>query len=402
MIEFEAAKELLMDAARSIRPPPVEEVCLAEAVGRVLAEDLRSLERIPDFDNSAMDGFAVRSGATRGAPKAMRVLGTLIAGDTPLPLEASGEGEVAWEIMTGAPFPAGFDACVRVEDTRALPNGTVEILVEAKANQNRRLGGEDFDIGSPVLFRGTKIEAEHLLSLSALGFASLPVKRRLRVGLISTGNELVPIHAKPAPGQIRNSNAPFLLACLRGAGVEAVHLGTVLDEPREFQRILAENSRFDLLLSTGAVSMGKADFVKEALEDLGAKILFHKVAIRPGKPILFAKIANGAHFFGLPGNPISALLGIRFFVIPFLKAIDGRSQEAPLRLKLIEPISKPEGVRCFFLGKRTGDSMAVLSRKGSFMRQSLEPGLVWGEFPERGPEIPAGTLLNAYEFHGPY
>jgi molybdopterin molybdotransferase len=229
MIEYHEALRVIWDVANRL-VLPVENIPLLQSVGRVCATELKSNETIPPYANSSMDGFAVQSVISSNAspthPLRFKVVGRLAAGDSP-PKNPSQNG--VWEIMTGAPFPEGFDATVKIEDTLLIKNSVgevceIEINSPVLAKQNWRGSGEDFSEGSVVVRRGMMIRSEHILALSSLGIIEVPAYRPIKVGLISTGRELVPMDQKPSAGQIRNSTAPYIMAALKSAYVDIVHL----------------------------------------------------------------------------------------------------------------------------------------------------------------------------------
>lgn len=387
----------------------VESVPLAETPGRVLASRVTSEAAIPPFDNSAMDGFAVRSGET--APE--RIVGSAIcAGDAPID-GTSAPALHAFEIMTGAPVPRGFDAVIRVEDTQSesAPDGTRRIRLGRlpAPGENIRRAGEDFRPGEPVAVPGTWLGPEHILALASLGIARVPCVARPRVAVIATGSELVPVEEGRAlaPGQIYNSTAPYLVAALRAAGASPSFHGIVKDDAGSFvalvRRLMGDPP--DVIVTTGAVSMGSHDFVAEALGALGARTVFHKVAIRPGKPVLFAELTPGPAFFGLPGNPVSTAVGLRFFVEPYLRALTGRPAERPAVMALAEGVAKPAALRCFFKAHRDlgrGEAR-VLKGQPSFMVSPLLATNAWAVLPEGIPSLEAGAPIETFPlFAAPY
>jgi molybdopterin molybdotransferase len=410
MVKYPEALRRIREVASGQRLS-IERVSLLESVGRICAEDLLSSEMVPPFANSSMDGFAVRSSMTGNAgpthPLRIKVLGSIAAGDTP-PLHPAQDG--AWEIMTGAPFPEGFDASVKIEETLVIKDASgkiseIEINSAVSPRQNWRGAGEDFKPGATVVKKGRMLTSEHVLALSSLGLTEIPVFRRVKVGLISTGRELVPMDQIPAAGRIRNSTAPYLIATLRTLGAEVTHLGTILDDPEEFQklmkRVLKEN--FDLILTTGAVSMGKFDFVTEGIDRLGADVYFHKVAIRPGKPLLFAQIKNGPVIFGLPGNPVSGVVALRFFIDPYLRELNRMKPERPMRARLAAKSTKPEGLRCFFKSRLTftdaEPTVEVLPGQMSFLVSPLLQSTAWAILPEETADLEAGAWVDVYPMH---
>ena len=397
MLRHAEALRLVREAARARGVPAREDVPLSEALGRVCASALTSREAIPPFDNSAMDGYALAAAKGASVPARLAVLGTITAGDAPrCAVETGG----AWRIMTGAPMPAGCDAVVPVEHARELDGGAaVEILEAAEPGDYVRGQGRDFPAGGEVCPAGTRLGARHLLALAAVGVAAVPVVRRPRVALLSTGRELVSPGDVLKPGQIRDASSTYLAAALQACGADFRFHGVVADDAADFKarlaRIMAD--RPDVVLTTGAVSMGVADFIPAALKELGAKIVFHKVSNRPGKPVLFAEIPGGPLFFGLPGNPISTVVGLRFFVDPCLRELMGRAAELPLRSRLAAAVDKPEGLRCFFKARRSADGrVEILPGQASFQIHSLLAADSWAVLPEDGSRLEENTEIDVY------
>lgn len=289
----------------------------ADAEGRVLAQALSSPAELPVFDNSAMDGFALPTagrGATAGSE---HVIGGSVAAGEDAGGIAAGH---AWEIMTGAGLPAGADAVVPIEQVDVLAHdgprpSRIRLRTDLRAGQHIRRRGEDVALHDRVIAAGTVLRAAHLMLLAALGCARVQVVRRPRVALIATGRELVGDPAQLLqPGQIRDGTSSYLLSQLRAAGAEVVWHGQVGDDAAGFDPALAQarNAGADVILSTGAVSRGRYDFVPDALARHGAAVLFHKVAVRPGKPVLLARFEDGVLYVGLPGNPMASAAGLRF------------------------------------------------------------------------------------------
>lgn len=409
MINYTEALGLLREAGR-LRRFSHEQVSFREAVGRVLAAPLLGTEPVPGFDNSAMDGFAVRAADTAGAsderPVRLPVSALVVAGDRGT-LDGAPHGAV--EIMTGAPVPlGGFDAVVRVEDAEVVrdASGVARELVlrrSASTGDYVRKRGEDYRPGALVLEAGRVVRPDHLLALAALGITRLPVVRRPRVAIIATGRELVDAET-PAlePGMIRNSTTPYLLAALEALGADVRWVGTVPDDPVAFARVWSDvvASGADLVITTGAVSVGKHDFIARSLVDAGAHVRFHKVAIRPGKPILFAEAPQGPAVIGLPGNPISTAVGLRFFVEPFLRAARGLADERPLMARLADRCVKPGGLRCFYKARLSlepaGPTVEVLPGQASFIVRTLTEANAWVVFEEGASECAAGMAVDVY------
>ncbi|WP_147652627.1 gephyrin-like molybdotransferase Glp [Vulcaniibacterium gelatinicum] len=387
-------------------PLPVERVALEAALGRVLAADIASPADLPPFDNSAMDGFALRShGAVVAAGREFAVRGEQAAGDGRQ--VAAGEG--AWEIMTGARVPEGLDAVVPVEQVEVLARDVhgrparIRLLAEVPPGQHVRRTGEDIARGAPALAAGSRIGPQHVLLAAGLGIAELPVRQRPRVAVLYTGRELVEDPAQPLrPGQIRNASGPYLAARLAAAGAEVVHRESVPDDADAFRaalaRALAAGAR--LVLGTGAVSMGRYDFVPATLSALGAQTLFHKVAMRPGKPLLFARLPDGALYFGLPGNPVSSAVGLRFFVEPALRALLGLPEEQGWRLPLAHEARKKPGFRMHQKARLRLDggrvAVELLPGQESFKTRPLLDATAWAVLPAEAAHLPPGSEIEVF------
>jgi molybdopterin molybdotransferase len=326
-----------------VSPLPPEWVGMEEALGRALAVDVRAQRTLPPWDNSAMDGFAVRSAdLTAPLPIRLQVGETIFAGQTPR--EEVRPGTCA-RIMTGAPMPAGADAVVMRERTRLAPGGeTVEILEAVGPGHFVRPRGEDAREGEVLLARGTPLGIPELGLLVGQGMLTVPVPRRPRVAILSTGDELCRADA-PAEGRIVDANAPALsLAVLRAGGVPSV-LGIARDTLEDVYQHLAAAEGHDLVLTSAGMSVGEHDFVREALEKLGVERDFWRVAIKPGKPLAVGRKGRTA-YVGLPGNPTSSLVTFELFVRPALRRMLGHSDVEPPRVggRLEGALQKPPGL----------------------------------------------------------
>jgi molybdenum cofactor synthesis domain-containing protein len=294
---------------------------LGESVGLVTAGDVVAGEAVPPFANTAMDGYAVRAADTAGAgpeaPVRLAVAGELPAGHAPTqPVE---EGE-AIRIMTGAPMPAGADAVVMVEYTERDADA-VRVMHAARPGDHVRAAGGDLAPGDPVFPAGTVLGPAHVGVLASLGFREVEVVPRARVGVLSTGDELVE-RGPLRPGQIRDSNRPMLLALVAGAGADAANLGLARDDESIITRTLEDAlATCDAVITSGGVSVGDFDYVKAALDRLGG-LQSREVAIKPAKPLAFGVI-NGTPVFGLPGNPVSSLVSFELFARPALLTMMG-------------------------------------------------------------------------------
>ena len=413
-----------LDALRLIRteahPLSTEEVPLRDAFGRFSSSELLSPASLPPFPNSAKDGFAFKAGEI-GLPAGtiLRVVGSVASGDGPPP-SATGqkeperglEGE-AWEIMTGAPIPSGLDTVVPVERVDAREEGgritVIRLLDREPAGRNIRAAGADFMPVDPVLLRGRRIGPIEVMALAALGVEGVPVLEVPGAVILSTGPELVDDPQVPLPpGGIRNSNGPFLARVLENEGVRVLSRKTLGDDENPFCRAVEEAVKAGarLVISTGAVSMGRYDFVPGALERLGARILFHRSAVRPGKPIMVAVLPGGAIHFGLPGNPISAIVGYRFFVHPFLRSLRGLGPESGWKIPLGKTRSKPLFFRQFLKARvavtASGSPWVdVLPGQESFRIAPMLRTHAWAVLPEGVTEVEEGELVEVHGMYGP-
>lgn len=339
MLTVQEARERILENFAVL---PAEIVALADAQGRVLAEDLISSESVPPFANSSMDGYAVRVADVADAPTSLPVSGDIPAGAAPAALQPG----TAMRIMTGAPIPPGADAVVPVEDTdddRASGHGqpppaTIQLRKRPRHGDNVRAAGQDVAIGDAVLTAGTRLGPAQLGVLAAVGVAQVSVVRRPRVALLSTGDELVTVSETPGPGRIRDINSITLGAVLREVGAEVLALGIVRDVLSQVEARLAQarDLGVDVVITSAGVSVGTYDVVKTAVEANG-ELNFWRVNMRPGKPLAFGRV-HGIPFFGLPGNPVSALVGLEVFVKPVIARLLGQPW-APrsVRARLAEP-----------------------------------------------------------------
>jgi molybdopterin molybdotransferase len=396
MIAYAQALELLLAEAAVL---PAEWCRSADASGRILAEPLHASSMLPPFDNAAMDGYAfATSGEGLAAGSEHRVAGRLAAGAPSPPGAASG----VWEIATGAALPAGLDCIVPLERVERLDAARIRLREAAFAGQNIRRAGSDIAIAGKVATAGQRVDPALRMVLAALGVARISVRRKPRVALLSTGAELVADASLPlGPGQIYASNASYLASSLCALGAEVIAEVALGDDAQAFAtqtRLLAD--QVDLILSTGAVSMGSRDFIPAGLQAMGARSLFHKAAIRPGKPILAARLQEGALFVGLPGNPIAVAVGLRYFVVPLLRAMLGMPAETPLRASLAAPIRVAKGFRHFLKARlrQSADSGLVaelLEGQQSYRMGSLLQANAWVVLPEDTDEWPMGALVDA-------
>jgi molybdopterin molybdotransferase len=364
-----------------------EQVPLPHALGRVLAADIASPLSVPPFDNAAMDGYAVRlADLATGTPLIMA--GKAFAGQ---PYQGEWPAGHCVRIMTGAPVPEGTDAVVMQEETRA-DGDKIAFLVPPIPGQNIRRRGEDIREGASVLSSGTRLTPRELPLLASLGIATMPVRRPLRVAIFSTGDELKPVGTPLAHGDIYDSNRYGVKAMLARLGCECLDLGIIPDDPAQLRAAFQQADReADALITTGGVSVGEADFTKQLLEELG-EIGFWKLAIKPGKPFAFGRLPN-AWFFGLPGNPVSAMVTFDQLVQPALAKLAGQQFERPLQLQAIasEPLKKapgrldfqrgilrmgPDGLEVRSTGSQDSAVFSSLSRANCYIILERERGRV--------------------------
>lgn len=321
MIPLEDARRAILDAVAPLAPV---DTAIARADGLVLAERVVAREAVPPFANSAMDGYAVRAadtaGATPSSPARLRVVDELPAGYAPTRTVGAGE---AIRIMTGAPVPDGADAIVMVERTERDGDG-VNVYEGATAGDHVRAAGGDLQPGQPVFDDGTVLGAAHVGVLASLGYETVRAHPRARVGVLSTGDELVEGEGALAPGQIRDANRPMLLALVDEAGCEPRDLGIARDDEDLIVRTLEDAfATCDAVITSGGVSMGEYDYVKAALDRFGV-LQWWQVAIKPAKPLAFGVVLD-TPVFGLPGNPVSSHVSFELFARPALLRMTGHT-----------------------------------------------------------------------------
>lgn len=378
--------EALHHVLAQAQPLGVEHVDLFNADGRVLRADCISALQVPPQDNSAMDGYAVRAADITAAGVALAVSQRIPAGHVGEPLQP---GTVA-RIFTGAPVPAGADAVLMQEDTQVLQDGTVRFNAVPKLGQNIRRGGEDIALNSTVLAQGMRLTPAAIGLAASIGMAQLPVGRKPRVALFSTGDELV-LPGTVAPqdmraGSIYNSNRYFLRALLQRLGCEVVDGGILPDNLEQTARAIHRVAQdCDLVLSSAGVSVGEEDHVKPAVEQQGELNLW-MIAMKPGKPFAYGKVfrngkdaSNGvAHFMGLPGNPVSSFITFLLLVRPFVLRLQGMADVAPKSISVTAQFDWPklEKRREFLRARHDGQGgLALFGNQGSGVLTST----VWGD-----------------------
>jgi molybdopterin molybdotransferase len=374
---------------------PIETVPLAEAHGRVLAEDVRAPHALPPFDNSAMDGFALRGADLPSeGERAFVLVGDVFAGATSAPW--IGAGQCA-RVTTGAPIPPGADTVVIKENVTA-DRGHVAVKAGEKAGSNVRAAGEDYAAGDLAFAAGTPTGAAQLAVLAALGIADVPVRRRPRVAVIATGDELVPPGQPLGFGQIHESNAVMLAALARDSRAIVSVARCVRDEPDALRDALLDAAAdADIVVSSGGVSAGEADHLPTVLQTIG-EIHFHKVRLKPGMPTLFGQV-GASLYFGLPGNPVASAVTYRLFVGFALHAMQGvatipKPMHARLAAALHKRHARAELARCSLHVDGDGVMWATLhARQGSGMLRGLAETDALALLPEGAREYVEGDTV---------
>lgn len=320
MLSFEQARQVILE---NISPAGIEQVDLIDAVGRVLTEDIIAPWDMPLWDNSAMDGYAVRIGDCGQPPCKLKVTGYIPAGARAEGIEV--KAGCAVKIMTGAPVPSGADAVVPFEETEEGSGEQVVIQEPVSARQHIRYRGEDVCAGQTVIAAGTIIRPPEVSMLASFGRSRVPVFLRPTVAVLSTGDELIEIGRSPGAGEIVNSNTLALAAAVREAGGIPRIIGIARDNLESHREKLQEGLKADMLVTSAGVSAGDRDLVRIVLEELGVKQIFWKVGIKPGKPTAFG-VKEGRPVFSLPGNPVSSLITFEEFVRPALLRMMGQRQ----------------------------------------------------------------------------
>ncbi|MFQ5662332.1 MAG: gephyrin-like molybdotransferase Glp [Terriglobia bacterium] len=398
---LEAREKVIRAIAAQPTRPTTETVSLAASLARVLAEEVAADRDYPPFHRSTRDGFAVRAADIAQVPARLKRLGEIRAGEG-YP-GTVGPGECV-QIMTGAPVPAGADAVVMIEHTEL--NGEQVVAkrsVAAGANVVPR--GSEARQGTRLLAAGTRIGYPEVSLLGQVGKAQVRVYRRPRVAVLSTGDEVVAIDARPGPHQIRNSNSYSMAAQVTLSGGEPLLLGNAPDELPQLERRIRRGLEEDLLVLTGGVSMGKYDLVEAVLRRLGAEFYFDAVAIRPGRPAVFAA-CRGKFVFGLPGNPVSTMVTFELFVAPAIALLGGAlvPRLQFLKARLAAPVKQNTRLTMFLPARLEGESAEVSVRalpwQGSGDVLALTQGNCFLVVPDNVSELPAGSWVDVLPRRG--
>jgi len=399
LLSVDQGRQRILDAVDVI--DGVEYVPLLDAPGRVLAEAVVSAIDVPPFANSAMDGYAVRSADCSGAGTRLKVIGSCFAG---APFATELQAGQCVRIMTGAPLPAGADAVIMQELVTRDDTGIRLQAHRPGAGEHVRHAGEDTRCGDVVLEAGTRLGAAEIGLLASVGVAGVQVRRRLRVAFFSTGDELTSVGNPLAPGQIYDCNRYALSVLLSQAGAECHDLGAIADD-REAVRAAFRRAgaTADLVLTSGGVSVGEADYVTETLRELG-EIDFWRMAMKPGKPLAFGRL-QGARFFGLPGNPVSVMATFYQFVLPAMRKMTDENPHTPLvlRVRSSETLRKAPGRAEFQRGILRRDAqgewtVTSTGKQESHLLSSMSKANCFILLPADSAGVQAGELVNVQPF----
>jgi molybdopterin molybdotransferase len=402
-----SVEEALTRILAEISPLSVTHIALADALGLVLAQDVVAQEDIPPFHNSAMDGFALQSSDSQprdGEPPRLRIIGEVAAGYVTEQKVVEG---TAMRIMTGAPVPAGADAVIQVELTRSEgPHSPwVEILETVPPGNNVRPAGEDMHKGQTVLVRGSEIGPWEIGVLATLGWARVPVIRRPHVAILGTGDEVIDVHEALQPGKIRNSNSYLLEAAVRQAGAVPHRLGVARDTVGSLREKFAEAMQHDLILTSGGVSVGDFDLVKNIMTEQG-EMHFWRINMRPGKPVAFGHIGK-IPLLGLPGNPVSAAVTFELFGRPVIRKMLGHTRLVRPQVDVIvaDGVSDRAMRRHYVRARvewRDGHFVAhTTGNQGSNIMTSLLNANALVIVPEGGVEVHPGDTAKAIMLNWP-
>ncbi len=393
--------EAALTILENMHPLPSENVFLTAALGRVSACDVTSPIDLPPWDNSAMDGYAVRSEDVQGkCPVDLEISEQIRAGAFPETTLTTGQ---CARIFTGAPIPQGSDGVIRQEHATVVADDTVRMNDDHDAGRNIRRRGEDIHLGSTVLQRGTELRPAHIGALASVARDQVDVHRRPRVGIMASGDEIVDLNEKAAileGKKIASSNTYTMSSMARQAGAEPIELGIVRDDPDALRARLLDLPDVDLLVTSGGVSVGDHDYFRPVFEELGGEMKFWRLRTRPGAPVAFG-IWHGVPWLGLPGNPVSTMVTFELFVRPAIRVMLGHSKpfRKTVTARTTEPIKLQAPLRHFLrvnVEDRGGELLAKLTGpQGSGILTSMAMANALLIVPEDAQELPAGTELSA-------
>ena len=411
MIDYKKAQKILINSKINIK----NEIILAkDSINRVSAKNIYSQTNYPAGNNTAFDGYAINSKETSRASskniKKFKILKTLAAGDNPRIKDVKNFSTI--EVMTGALIPKPFDTVIPIELIDFYPNkkNPKFILINKKIKKNNhiRFLGSDYKKGEKIISAGKVINSSHILALKSLGVDKIIVKKRPVIMFYSTGNEISEKTNIP-DWKVRNSNSHYIKSLSKNLFFEFIDGGVLRDkDDKLFKKLINKNfnSKCDIIITNGAVSAGKFDFVPRVIKEFNLSNYFKGVAIRPGKPILFAKFKNKEKaFFGLPGNPISSAACFKFFVDPYLRSILNMTKEKPLKAKLKNSYDKKKNFTKFLKGKISTNKkgmmeVEVLKGQESFRIKSFTRANTWALFRGGKSTFIKGTLIECFNLLG--
>jgi len=374
-----------------VEPLDAEMVSIFEAAGRILAQDLSAKLTQPPFAASAMDGYAVRRADIASVPSRLKVIGRSAAG-------RGFDGEVrageAVRIFTGAPVPTGADTIIIQENTKAADDGAVEILQPASTGQHIRPIGYDFSEGDILLASGVELASRQLMLAAAANHATVAVRRKPSIAILANGDELVPPGQSPGSGQIISSIPAGMKAAIAAWGGESLLLDLAQDSKESLAARVRDAQQADALLTIGGASVGEHDLVRGALEDMGARFEVLKVAMRPGKPVMFGFL-NKQRILSMPGNPVSAIICARVFLKPLLDRFLARSRcDEPRTVRLAVPLDANGEREHYMRAKLSEDGVAPIGDQDSSLMSVFANADCLLVRPVRGPALPAGAPVQ--------
>ena len=386
-----------------------ELVSIKDALNRISSKEVAAQSDYPADDNTAFDGFAVNSKETKNKAQKFKIIKTLAAGDNPYIKKVPKLSCI--EVMTGAIIKKPFDTIIPIEDIEFVPNkkNAKYIIVSKKIKKSEfiRPKGSDYKKGNKIIKKGELINPAHILSLKTLGIEKVLVKKKVNITFYPSGNELSD-NKKIPPWKIRNSNTIYLNSLIKSLPVNFKVQKIIRDKDQKlFKNQISKQlkSNTDIVITSGAVSKGKFDFIPSVINQFKLKNHFKNVAIRPGKPVMFAKFNNNKCFFGLPGNPISSVACFRFFVIPLLFKSLGLKIEKPIYAKLKNKFSKKKKFTRFIKGKLTFDKLGtaqfeVFKGQESYKIEPFVKSNAWGVFKDGISSFNKGNLIECYSASG--
>jgi len=387
---------------------PSKKISIEKALSKISAKDVMSPSKYPSFNNSAFDGFALASKETKGLNlkkiKKFKILKTIAAGDNPKIGKYKKNSTV--EIMTGALIPKQFDTIIPVEKVKYFPSKKKPTHIILDRNLKKfeyvRFGGEDYKPGNLVVKKGEQIQANHLITFAALGIKEISVKKVPKIIFFGTGNEIVHYKKKNIPiWKVRNSNNLYFSVFGKSLNLEIIDGGVIKDnEPYKLKKALQKtlNSDIDLFVTSGAISAGKFDFIPKFIKQFGFQNKFKGAKIKPGRPIMLSKFKNKL-FFGLPGNPISMVVGFRFFIYPLIRNMLGMNKEKTFKAKLLNKYSKRKDfthfLRCSFTVTKKGScEVKILKGQQSNKLKALTEANCWGIFESGKAKFKPGDFVE--------